>query len=314
MKTVQKNSSIIDQANQEDWDHIFFIVNPVSAIIAKLIIEKFRINEKNLKIYSIRETDVSLITKDKHKIDSYWHDRFFIKLGFNPLTKRVLKKIDARKRGFVAYTSWCFRESTITPSINELLKSDLARGHIYIEEGQATYRPSKPYSVEKFQKEQITHAEGLTQMYRDDAKAFICILNNAFPEVPNSKKIILNNISILKNFYKPKLLGIKSIGVTCAERRLEHHQWKGMLKKLIHSMPDGGVIKIHPSFLFDPKKRKRIFSIFNKLKTDNIEICDESVILEIEMLFEKKFLIGSLTSLDLYATSFGSEFKSIELY
>ena len=89
-----------------------------------------------------------------------------------------------------------------------------------------------------------------------------------------------------------------------------------MLKKLFKSIPHGGLIKIHPSFLMDRKKRKKIISIFYKLKEQykNIELCDENVILEIEMLFEKKELIGSITSLEVYAKNLGSDFKKIELF
>ena len=69
------------------------------------------------------------------------------------------------------------------------------------------------------------------------------------------------------------------------------------------------------------EKSKNYNNIFRKDLTDvlneqykNIELCDDSVILEIEMLFEKKELIGSITSLEVYANNLGSDFKKIELF
>ena len=50
------------------------------------------------------------------------------------------------------------------------------------------------------------------------------------------------------------------------------------------------------------------------IDSGNVKICDDSVIIEIEMLYENKKLIGPLTSLSIYANVFGSEFESIDLY
>jgi len=87
-----------------------------------------------------------------------------------------------------------------------------------------------------------------------------------------------------------------------------------MLKKLVKRMPQGGIIKLHPSFIVDPKKVEIIKSLLKEIGPDNIMICDDDVIIEIEMLYEPKVLIGSLTSLSVYANVFGSKFEDVELY
>ena len=79
-------------------------------------------------------------------------------------------------------------------------------------------------------------------------------------------------------------------------------------------MPNGGVIKLHPSFLANKKTQKRIELIFNNISPANISLCPNNVILEIEMLYEKKKIIGPQTSLNKYAKKFGSEFVNIKLY
>ena len=45
-----------------------------------------------------------------------------------------------------------------------------------------------------------------------------------------------------------------------------------------------------------------------------IPLCPNEVILEMEMLFEKKYIVGSKTALSIYAKQFGSTFKLIKLY
>ena len=119
----------------------------------------------------------------------------------------------------------------------------------------------------------------------------------------------------LKRCYKPKLLGIETIGLTCATRRLESKEaWKNMLETLIGKMNQGGAIKLHPSFINEEAVRIEIESIFHQIAPRNITLCDHEVLLELEMLHEKKTLIGSRTSLDKYALAFGSQFINIDLY
>ena len=77
---------------------------------------------------------------------------------------------------------------------------------------------------------------------------FYRFLDDAFPRIPSNKKFIIKNYNILKKFYKPKIKGIKTIGLTCAERRLKNNEWKLMIQKLVNKMPNGGLIKLHPKF------------------------------------------------------------------
>ena len=64
--------------------------------------------------------------------------------------------------------------------------------------------------------------------------------------------------------------------------------WKNMLQTLINNMPDGGVIKLHASFISNQDSKNKIYSIFNDIAPDCISMCDHKAIVELEMLFEKK--------------------------
>ena len=170
-----------------------------------------------------------------------------------------------------------------------------------------------PFSEFEF-KSMTTFAMDSPFIFRDDSLGFIGLLSDAYPGVSPEKKFILKDIELMKKFYNPKTEGVRNIALTCAERRLKNNEWKPMIKSLIDKMPDGGLIKLHPSFASDKSKRKRIESIVQKFNNNSIKICPDDVIIEIEMLYESKTLFGSLTSLSKYAERFGSEFINIDLY
>ena len=58
---------------------------------------------------------------------------------------------------------------------------------------------------------------------------------------------------------------------------------------------------------------KKVFDkfklIYKKLNHKNIKLCQDDINLELEMLYEKKHLIGPQSSIERYAISFGSSYK-----
>ena len=331
-------NDFIKHTKDENCLHVFLINNPFTSIISRMIIDAYEIKECNVFSVSIRNTDTSLVSKESFIVKMSFFDRFLIKFfRRSPQANRLLKDLSKKKKKFFLYTSWAYEESITTsdglkvanshPSVKKLLSSDLCMGHAYIEEGQLTHRPSKPYEPKDRQRlhdEYIMKFDGQFRddehrlenrlYYRSDAYAFIGAVEGAFPSAPQDKRIILKNYNAPKEHYAPFLLGTKMIGLTCAERRLSNNQWQTMLKKLISQMPNGGVIKLHPSFITDSEKNRKIKTIFNQIAPPNVDLCDDDAIIEIEMLFESKVLIGSLTSLRKYADAFGSEFINLELY
>ena len=308
-------SKTLPNIKNEEILHVFLIVNPVALFVSKMIIDDNNIKDTNLLIISLRNTDVSLISKVFIKPNESYLNRLLIKFfSDTPISRDIIKKIHSKNKKFILYTSWSYHESISTPSIDKILTSNLCQGHFYLEEGQASYRKSKPYSANTIYRDKPKHAENLKNTYRDDALGYIGILSDVFPDAPCDKRIIISNFADLIKAYKPKLLGVETIGLSCAERRLRKDQWESMLSKLIKNMPNGGVIKLHPSFITNKRIQDKIESIFHKLAPASISLCPNDTILEIEMMFETKILIGSITSLNRYAEQFGSKFISIDLY
>ena len=321
-KSINQIPPSIANAKKNDWLHVFLINGPVSLITSRMIIDTYDLKEKNIFISCTRKTDTSIISLLSFTPDNFWYDRYFEKiLSIKLKAFRILRKILTRKKNFILYCAWAELGTEI------FIDSNYCKGHIHLEEGQASHWQIKPFRYKRklfftsiprniyfIFMNRFRYTSRKKSYYRDDAMAFIGLTKDSFPLMPKERRFILKNYAILKKQYNPKLLGINTIGLTCAERRLKPHQWKTMLKALVERMPEGGVIKLHPSFCIDQDKVKKMKSLLVGISSKNIKICDDSVIIEIEMLYEKKKLIGALTSLSIYADAFGSIFEDINLY
>jgi len=315
MNNNKPTPEIIDMGVNKNWTHVFFVVNPIVALITKMIILNFKINPSNILIFSFRNTDLSLLDYNHVFVDYKHFDRYFEKLFFqSPSGKRILRKIKTLKKPFLLYAPQAFRE------VNYLLRSNICMGHIYVEEGQLAYMKIKEFIpkqvslLDNFLRNWRNRFNDKTEIgfyFRNDSSCYIGITNDSFPEIHQDKKYVLQNINSVKTFYKPKLNGIEKIGLTCAWRRLNRQDWPKMLKILIKEMNGEGVIKLHPSFTTSKKIQDDIIKVFQNLETKKIKICPNDVNVELEMIFETKKIIGFKTSLSKYATIFGSEFKQL---
>ncbi|MED5354433.1 MAG: hypothetical protein VX573_01310 [Bacteroidota bacterium] len=307
---------IIEKAKTMGWLHVFFINNPVSVIVARMIIEKYNIDKKRIKVFSFRNTDTSFINFSVSKVQPAKFDKYLEKLFWqSPSGSRIIREIN--RENFILYASWAYRE------VEKLLNERACNGHIYIEEGQhsymriGTFSNSKISLINRFKKNwknRFNEIDEVGYYFREDSDAFIGIHNDVFPKISNDKKFILDNLNEIKNYYIPKLIGVKTIGITCAARRLKKEEWKKMLQILLNNMPNGAVVKIHPSFISLKSAYDEIISIFNEISNGKVNLCPNDVIIELEMLYESKKLVGSQTSLSTYADLFGSSFKYVNLY
>ena len=299
-----------------DYLHVFFVINPITVVISRLIIDKLNIDNRNILIVSFRNTDISILNFRSLFIKKTKFERIIEKLTLTSVSgKKIINKINNKK--FILFTSWSYKEA------NWLLKSDNCAGHYYIEEGSAAYRTHKPYSFDKITyktqiinnlKNRVNEGGQDDLAFRDDCLGYIGINEKSFPQIPPNKKAVLNNIIDLKKIYKPKLLGVKYIGLTCAERRLKIINWQEMIDKLVKKLPDNSFIKAHPSFAVSTEKTKSISDYVKTVSAEKIELCSNDVIIELEMLYEKKTIIGPASSLNFYTKLFGSDYQIIKLY
>lgn len=285
--------------------HVFFVVSPITLVISWLIIQSKLLHEKEYIIFFLRGYKSNFFPQSISIYTSKFK-RACQKLNFLPNTNQVLKSIGAYK--FSIYTPWCYEESAYSPDIKTLLNHHNCIDHSYIEEGQLSY-------VKDFKHHDSLLNKDQKDWFRDDALCFYALTHKAFPFVDSAKKIVLSNLDLIKKIYSPKLIGKKNIGITCAERRVSSIGYRKMLDMLVNNLGNDSVIKLHPSFENNPSV---ICSMQQYLEDSymekNIKICDREIIVELEMMFEKKLLVGSRSSLEYYAEFFGSSYLSIDLY
>lgn len=304
--------------SKDELLHVFFVASPILAIVSRIIIDNYKIRNKNVLIISLRDTPLILFNHKKIKVTSTKLDRYLEKLFFDsPGGRKVYKNISLQNKDFIIYSGWAYRE------INYLLRKKNCRGHLYIEEGQGSYMNFIPYDIKKMTlkdkikfnwRNRVNPIDGQGFFLRDDSKAYIGISNESFPTAPDSKKYILKNLYSIKMYYKPKIFGQKTIGLTSSNSRLPKiDDWKRMLHNLILNLPEKSLLKPHPSFTSNKLVFSKFKNLFDELNNKDIMLLDSDIFLEIEMMYEKKNIIGPQSSLSRYATLIGSNYKQINL-
>ena len=324
LNITEKLPKLIKDANNENWMHVFLINNPVVLIVSTLLIKALKIDKNKILILSIRGIDTSLTGLPYISLSEKWFYRLLRKFThFKPLTTRALNSINKTGKKFILYVAWDYEESVSTPCVRSIINNPMCVGHCYLEEGQQSYRPIKPYSLINKEKPLIKKHTKFKDdedrlnhrlYYGEDAIAFFGLFEDVYPNIPSEKVFLCNDFNVLKKLYKPHLLNVENIAISCAERRLNKNGLDFMLRALVSELPDGGVIKLHPSFIGDKKKVQLIEKKLTLISNGNVTLAPLESIIEIEMLFSQKKLIGSLTSLIRYATNLGSSFKEIKLY
>ena len=187
-------------------------------------------------------------------------------------------------------------------------------GHFYIEEGQISYSPKKIFDknlkvdINKLNKP--IYAANKEYHFRKDAISFIGIDKNVFPLADIEKKIILEDLDLVKKIYKPLLSGKHNIALIPAPRRLEKIKFSDFFEVFFKLIPIGSTIKFHPGYQYSDQKLKELEDFFKNKFNNSYSVCSNKVILEVE----KKSIYGSKSSLEIYAKKFKSSYKYINLY
>lgn len=298
--------------------HVFFVASPILGIVSRTIIDNYKIRNKNVLIISFRDTPLILFNHKNLNVTSTKVDRYVEKLFFDsPGGRKVYKKIKLQNKEFIIYSGWAYRE------VNYLLRKKNCKGHIYIEEGQGSYMNFMPYDIKKMTlidkikfnwRNRVNPMDGQGAFFRDDVKAYIGLSQESFPKAPDSKKYVLKNLYSIKIYYKPKIFGQKTIGLTSSNSRLPKiDDWKRMLNNLIKNLPEKSLLKPHPSFTSNNSVFFKFKNLFDELNNKDITLLGSDVFLEIEMMYEKKNIIGPQSSLFRYAKLIGSNYKQINL-
>jgi hypothetical protein len=291
--------------------HIFLISNQMSAIVAYEYIHEAKLKKNQVRIIFLRGLNLNLFSsmtvyENKRGIFQKIADRFLIKyFSYASRTKRI---IESYKKNFILYTAW------FDDLASAVVKSKKCKGHIYLEEGELSYKDLPIFSSSKSYyrapKSQVGEYS-FTDYYREDALLWIGVSKNSFPYAPKNKKYILKSFAHTKKKYVPFLEKYKNILLLPTPARLPKYYWKTAIKKLTTSVSEPFALKLHPGYGSHPS----VFAYFNSILKDlgfsNFVVCNKDVIIEAEMLFSKKVLIGDRCSLFRYASLLGSSIAPI---
>ncbi len=304
--------SKIKRAINKDHYHVFFISNPIFEMISVMWIKECNINLEKVLFINLREINTNIINCRRIIINNSLICRILEKFGINLNLLKIKKFLKLNKKKFIIYAPWQIE------LVRYLINNKKCIGHFYIEEGQLS--SWKKNLITNTKNEFIndsngsTYAEDKDFLHRNDALGFLSIDKNTFPHISNKKKFILNNFEDIKNIYKPKLIGVNIIGIMPASRRIKGKKLLDIIFNLVDYLPNKSAIKLHPAYCISNKNKRFIEkSIFDK-KGKQILICDSDILLEAEMLFEKKVIYGSKSSLQKYSEMFYSTFIKIDLY
>ena len=294
--------------------HVFFISNPIFEVISYLWINLLNIPEEKIILISLRSNFSGLFKLRYKYFQRTFFDRFCNKIKFDRYSKKIINWVEKQSNNYYVY---CAR---LHPESEKLINQRNCSGHFYIEEGQISYSNKKIFdnlSEKLYLKKKLNKsyfAADKEYHFRKDALLFIGLDQKVFPQAESEKKVVLSDLNLLKKIYKPFLMGQKIIGLIPAPRRLEKIDFDKFLEKFLDIIPDSSYIKFHPGYQYSDSELRKIEVKINSKNKKNIKICSNKVILEIEMIFEKKILYGSKSSLETYAHLFGSEYKSIKIY
>ena len=278
--------------------------NPVVHVVSKLVIAKLEIPECDTLIINIRNTDCSLLNGNIYSVGSNLSLplRVASRMNFNLNTLKLRTFVKNLDRQFFIYGAWDYEEVMCISNLPSCI------GKFYLEEGQNAYIVNGNVEYSKWT---WNNFSARPIYFKTSYSGAFCLTESAFPWMHPSQKTTLSDLTPAKQAYRPKLSGIKNIGLMPQPHRIPKDKWKSAIDLLSEKVGDRGAIKLHPGFFAVPQWLNEIKQIISMSSNDSIVFCDNTEILELEMLFNKKNFFGARTSIEKYASVFGSKFEVI---
>ena len=114
---IKEINSLFLNSNIPKLTHVFFVVNPVTVLITRMIIDQFDLKTNKILIISLRNTDLSILDFNSLYILPSRINNLYDKLFFSSfIGKKVLKKLQGSQ--FIIYASWATRELSVLMNLN----------------------------------------------------------------------------------------------------------------------------------------------------------------------------------------------------
>lgn len=303
--------AIIQNHLGDDCLHVFLIQSPLAIVLSLMITDAYHIPADRIYATSIRCTNIEMTGFKPLPLISHGYDRYINRLtGRHLAAYRLRRKLGKLARRYVVYASWVY------PEVEELISSSKCAGLVIFEDGQQAYYQSGCYAKHWrnrwiFRRQKVM--QGSKQHYfREDTACYIGLSPESYPLILKDKRYVLTDMSSAARHYVPRLKNIRSIGLMPAPMRLTQKDVLPALDTLVHTMEGKGVIKMHPGFLSEKTYcAEEVARYIDNASGGRISLCPDDVLIELEMVSEKKVLYGARSSLSRYAEMLGSTFNLV---
>lgn len=240
-------------------------------------------------------------------------EKIFANLFFYIPPLRILLhllKMTLHGQRYDLYSSWMFQEAEFLSSL------PINDKHFYIEDGQLSLMPFHLYP-NNYTNRWVSRAPKLKSnrmqySYREDASGFLCITPGAFDWNNSISKFYYDNFESCFQWYTPKLVDIKTIILSPHPKRLSPDSYLSSIMRALQTVPNRWALQLHWGIYSYPKLYREILNKFKAIPTSTGILCDRDTIIELEMIVERKELLGPITSLAHYARMFNSSFQHFD--
>lgn len=293
--------------------HIFLINSPIILCIALGFIQANNDILPNCRIIMSRRQFIPLFLQ--RRIIFSFHSQFteILFTLFRHLFSYFILSYASKSFKIKPFVFYCSQNSNLVKSF---INHPQCVGIRYLEEGQlsfkknvSSYDPSSHYLIPP-----IPHsANNLIPLYDKKADLFLCSHPNSFPLIQMRYKYIVNIANLDSSWYKPITTKNTSIILLPSRARLSYSDWL-LLPAFIHTLfKTNYSVKFHPSFCYSYRLTQRIKARFKQLSTPTKQVTflSNECILELEMLAHTLHIKGPQSSLETYASLFGSKYERI---
>ncbi len=301
--------SVIFDAISRNTFHAFFINNPIVLTLACLAIARYQIPLRNVIVFPIRNMDCTILDGaniiQQQRYHTHKLDRLVQALGVDSRGWKLRRILESDWGDFIAYTGWAY------PSMRVLFRSNKCNGHVYLEEGDMAYLPSRLRKHRKgsYRFSNIVPLSQVKENYLSTASAHLTFLPDAFPFVPENLKWHLSNHKDIFDFYKPCLMHADVI--VLVPFVYGNIDWHSFWTK-VESLTSGYVaIKPHPRYACETEAERRLIASMPKSLQVRALLAPDGTIVEAEMMASKKTIIGPGSSLRRYADALGSDYIAL---
>ena len=289
--------------------HVVVVGNAIQSSLLAHYFKSLDIPKSEVIAVKLRAVDVSEYAGSAWELNDSRIARIIWRIfGISVVTLRLQFSLWKKNKSFILYAPWHNEVTTVLYALG--LCSDL----IYVEEGDLSYWDHEVMfdtrSLSRAAKFRQRRGPAKKHLFEVSASRVICVSHECFPCFQSTKKIIVQDLKVKSSTSDISIHADSVVAVLPAAARLESIDLFSFLKAYLEVEPDIQYLKLHPSFTRHVNLRARLLSTLESLRWNPV-ILEEDFSLESVMAKQSLILIGLHSSLERYASHFGSTYKLV---